>query len=324
VTSNAESRIAEVASPCRNQCRLNDADCCTGCGRTRNEIACWFRATNQQKHWIRQAAAARLSSANQKPRQAFTLVELLVVIAIIAVLIGLLLSAVQVAREAARKTGCKNNLHQIGIALHNYHDTHGKLPTGCIEWRNWDSPSTHRQLAWSAMLLPFLEQQNLHNQIDFGKPFDAPENQQAAETMLPVYICPSEPSDSIKPGHTTYGGLYGERIVDTNPDDGVFLYDRSIRFRDLTDGLTNTLIVAEDVGGPEKQWINGRNVFVVAHGINDPAAWSGDNEIRSTHGGGGAMVLYADGRATFLSDTTSQDLLGRLITRAGGEVIEFP
>ncbi len=251
------------------------------------------------------------------------MVELMVVMAIVAILLGLLIPAVQAVRESARKTSCKNNLRQIGIALHAYHNVHQSLPVGCIEWRSWNSPPTYRQFAWSATLLPFLEQQSLHAQIDWSLPFDSPENLSAAETQVVTFICPSEPSDSITAGHTTYGGIFGERILDTTPNDGVFLYERAIRFGEIKDGVTNTLAVAEDVGGPDKQWINGRNVFVVAHGINDPAAWSGDNEIRSAHPGG-AMVLFADGRPVFLSNATDRQLLGSWITRAGGEVVEQP
>ncbi|MEM1228834.1 MAG: DUF1559 domain-containing protein [Planctomycetota bacterium] len=271
----------------------------------------------------RWARGSRLVRGKPIGSRAFTLIELLVVIAIVGILVAMLLPAVQAVREAARKTSCKNNLHQIGIALHAYHNVHRSLPTGCIEWRAWNSPPTHRQFAWSAMMLPFIEQQSIHDQIDWSLPFDAPENQSAAETTVGTYICPSETTDSITKGHMTYGGIYGERILHSAPDDGLFLYERSIRFRDITDGLTNTLAVAEDVGGPEKQWINGRNVFVVAHGINDPTAWIGDNEIRSRHGGG-AMVLFADGRTTFLSESTNRRLLGSLITRSGGEVVEQP
>lgn len=259
----------------------------------------------------------------QQLRRAYTLVELLVVIAIIGILVALLLPAIQAVREAARKASCKNNLHQIGIALHSYHNSHRTLPTGCIEWRGWNAPPTHRQFAWSALLLPFIEGQNLHAQINWGVPFDAPENRAVAETMVQTYICPTETSDAVTRGHTTYGGIFGERILHRAPDDGTFLYERSIRFRDISDGLSNTLAIAEDVGGPHKQWIDGRNVFVVAHGINDPDAWIGDNEIRSQHGQG-AMVLFADARTTFLSESIDTNLLGGLITRSGGEVTEQP
>ena len=168
--------------------------------------------------------------------------------------------------------------------------------------RSWKSPPTHRQYAWSALLLPFLEQQPLHDQIDFALAFDAPENAVAAEQRVSVYECPTAPGRDLTRGQTDYGGLLGERLVNNDPDTGVFLYERPIRFCEITDGLTSTMAVAEDVGGPDSEWINGRNVFVQAHGINDQSAWIGDNEIRSLHGDG-AMVLYADGHTQFLTDS---------------------
>ncbi|MCA9126257.1 MAG: DUF1559 domain-containing protein [Planctomycetales bacterium] len=252
-------------------------------------------------------------------QSAFTLVELLVVIAIISVLVSVLLPAVQAAREAARKSQCQNNLKQLGIALHNYHGVHSSLPTGCIEWRGGNAPSTHRQFAWSALLLPFLEQQNLQLQIDFRLPFDDPVNAAAAAQRIPVYECPTAQERPTIRGKTDYGGLFGETLVDRRQDDGIFLYDQRIRFASISDGLSNTLAVSEDIGGPDNEWINGRNVFVQSGGINDPHAWIGDNEIRSKHSGG-AMLLFADSHVHLLSEQTSPLVLGALITRAGGEV----
>jgi len=253
----------------------------------------------------------------------FTLVELLVVLGVIAILVSLLLSAVQAAREAARKTLCKNNLRQVGLALHNYHDTHKTLPPGCLEWRAWNSPRTHRQFAWSAMLLPFMEQQNLHQTIRWSEPYDAPANSTAATTDVSTYLCPSEPDFIAGKGLISYGGIFGELIVDREQDDGLFVNDRAFRFRDVIDGLSNTLAVSEDVGGPDREWINGRNIFVVAHGINDPTAWVGDNEIRSAHSAG-AMALFADSRVLFVPESIDKHLLGKLITRAKQEPVELP
>lgn len=249
-----------------------------------------------------------------------TLVELLVVIAIVGTLASLLLPAVQAAREAARQVACKNNLRQIGIALHSYQDAYRTLPTGCIEWRAWRSPPTNRQFAWSALLLPFLEQQPLHASIDFSVPFDSNRNAAAARTRLNIYECPTADNRNLVRGQTDYGGLFGELIVDREQDDGVFLYERSIRFREITDGLTNTLAISEDVGGPDSEWINGGNVFVQSGGINDPKAWIGDNEIRSRHGPG-AMVLFVDGRTHWMAQSIDMITLGQFITRAKGEVI---
>jgi prepilin-type N-terminal cleavage/methylation domain-containing protein len=269
------------------------------------------------------ASPLQASPQQQRPRAGFTLVELLVVIGIIGVLVSLLLPAVHAVREAARQTACKNNLRQIGLALHNYHDTHQTLPPGCLEWRPWNGPRSHRQFAWSAMLLPFIEQSNLHRIIDWGQAYDAEVNAPAAHTDLTIYLCPTEPELQPGRGLISYGGLFGELIVDREQNDGLFVYDRAFRFRDILDGLSNTLAISEDVGGPDRQWINGRNVFAVAHGINDPTAWAGDNEIRSAHRGG-AMMLFADARTNFMSESIDKQLLGKLITRAKQEVVEAP
>ena len=253
-------------------------------------------------------------------RPGFTLVELLVVISIIGILVGLLLPAVQAARESARKAHCENNLHQIGTALHNFHTAKSRLPVGCLEWRGPMSPRTNRQYAWSAFLLPYLDQQNLFDSIDFKLPYDDPANEPAAFTAVSVFVCPSAPDSEGDRGKTDYGGLFGERILDRKPDDGMFLYDKKLDWDDIIDGLSKTMLVAEDIGGPDSEWINGRNVFVQAGGINDPDAWVGDNEIRSMHSGG-AMALFADGHVQFLANAMDEQILGALITRRGRESI---
>ena len=253
-------------------------------------------------------------------RNGFTLVELLVVIAIIGVLVAMLLPAVQFAREAARQTSCRNNQHQIGLALQSYHNMHGSLPIGCLQWRGWAHPATHKQLAWSAFLLPHLQEQSLYDSIDFHLAFDHPDNAEAAATQVQAYRCPTAIPPSGPRGEISYGGLFGERLIDTRPDDGVFLHDRHIAFRDCTDGLSQTIATGEDVLGPDSEWINGGNVFVQAHAINDDSVWIGDNEIRSLHPAG-AMVLFLDGSVHLLNESLDKIVLGQLITRAGHEVI---
>lgn len=138
-----------------------------------------------------------------KRRTGFTLIELLVVIAIIAILVALLLPAVQQAREAARRSHCKNNLKQIGLALHNYHGAHSVFPAGYFSFatNNGAGPATANidpltwdaapGWGWSAMLLPFLDAENLTGQIDFDAPLWAPANSSAIQTKLPVFLCPS-------------------------------------------------------------------------------------------------------------------------------------
>lgn len=287
--------------------------------------------------WVRQrrsifranTGALRLSCSG------FTLVELLVVIAIISILIALLLPAVQAAREAARRVSCFNNLRQIGIALHGYHTANGSFPPGGIEHRMMINPATGkrygpsgRQLAWSAYILPYIEQDALYHQLDFSKAFDAPENATAAATVLSVYVCPTVPDGSVLKqgrGPTQYGGIYGERISSPNsPPKGVMLYDRAIQIAEIRDGTSNTLIVAEDSAWADGQWINGLNIFDQAYPINfppDPAIGIyAENEIRSDHPGG-ANGLFCDGSAHFLSQQMDSKTLAAICTRDGGEIV---
>ena len=128
---------------------------------------------------------------SRKSLRAFTLVELLVVIAIIAILIALLLPAVQAAREAARRMQCGNNLKQIGVAMHNYHDAHGALPYGASEIQN-NKPGG----SWGAFILPYLEQQPAYEQFDFTIPMLHANNAEAVKTVVPVYLCPTDPGSS--------------------------------------------------------------------------------------------------------------------------------
>ncbi|MFK7767655.1 MAG: DUF1559 domain-containing protein [Mariniblastus sp.] len=253
-------------------------------------------------------------------RYAFTLIELLVVIAIISVLIGMLLPAVQMVREAARRSSCANNLHQIGLGIHNYHAAHQEFPIGGIEWRSGGDLSK-RQLAWSAFLLPFLDQKNVYDQLDLKTPFDSLENEEAAATIIPVFVCPSSQRGSKTTngrGPCDYGGIYGERISGpNNPPKGTMLHDIAIALRDVTDGSSNTLIIAEDSGWRDGQWINGRNIFDQAFPINDAPFF--ENDIRSEHPQG-ANALWCDGSVRFLAESTDLQTLAAICTRAGGEI----
>lgn len=251
-------------------------------------------------------------------RPAFTLVEMLVSISIIGVLMGLLLPAVQMAREAARRTQCSNNLHQIGIALQNYHSARRTLPPGCLQWRPPKGGKAFKQFAWSAMILPYLEQTELYESINFNVAYDDPLNAAAGSTRLSVYLCPS--ATAAAPGglaKTDYAGLYGQRLTtfgDTS--NGVFIYERAIRFEQIRDGLSQTICVSEDTRGPDCEWINGRNTFEQSGSINDPKAAPFDNEIRSDHVGG-AMALFADGHVALLDASLEKPILAALITRHG-------
>ena len=255
-----------------------------------------------------------------RPRSAFTLIELLVVIGIIAILTGLLLPAVQQVRESARRSGCSSHLRQIGLAVASYHVTYRKLPVGCLEWRSGNNPE-QRQLAWSAQILPQLEQVPLAQQLDLTKAFDAPANRAAAAVTVPIFLCPSSPErgrDSDR-GRIDYGGIYGERISGPNhPPKGTMLIDRAIRFREINDGLSQTLVVGEDAGWSDGEWVNGRNIFDQAFAINAAPAF--ENDLRSDHPGG-VNVLFCDGHVQFLSDEFNLDALAAICTRAGSEIV---
>lgn len=191
----------------------------------------------------------------RRPR-GFTLIELLVVIAIIAILVALLLPAVQQAREAARRTQCKNHLKQIGLAIHNYIDVATVLPpSACI---NPDVTVTGNNGSWSVhgRILPFLDQASLYNAVDLTVAWDF---QQAIDGLkIPIYACPSDPrSDEARdPGSgrpvlfpTTYGFSFGTWFV-YNPvtgqgGDGAFHPNAKLGMAAFTDGSSNTLMAGE-------------------------------------------------------------------------------
>jgi len=259
----------------------------------------------------------------RKNRNAMSLIELLVVIAIIGVLAGLLLPAIQQAREVARQMGCQSNLRQVGIALQSYHQALRTLPPGCMDHRPWRGSPALKNYAWSALLLPYLEQTTLNNMIDFDYAFDHARNSKAASTEVQLYQCPTARVRVHRQGRSDYGGLYGQRITTRNDtNNGVFIYNTPIHFEEILDGLTNTIAIAEDTRGPDAKWIDGNNVYEQSGGINDPKAWIGDNEIRSEHVGG-AMTLFACSRVVFLSNSTDTETLAAMITRAGGEIFSL-
>ncbi len=183
----------------------------------------------------------------RSPRAGFTLIELLVVIAIIAILIGLLLPAVQQAREAARRTQCRNNLKQMGLALHNYLDSYTVFPPGGTYKTSLAGQAGH----WSpqARLLPFLDQANLNNLIDFSKGYSTQPTVSAVR--VPVFLCPSEINDRMNGNHwpINYAANVGEWLV-WNPASGqigtgAFGPNSRLSTRDFTDGTSNSLMLAE-------------------------------------------------------------------------------
>ncbi len=204
-------------------------------------------------------------SLSMRPRAArgFTLIELLVVIAIIAILIALLLPAVQQAREAARRTQCKNNLKQLGLALHNYESTFSMFPM--TNAQNY-LPNT-QGFSPQARLLPYLDQANLQNLLDFTQPgFTGPWNAlvpnpqfaAAFATPLSVMLCPSDPAPSQHVGaaNSVFGGVNYMVSMGSGKGtsydlrwktDGIVYENSSARIRDVTDGTSNTVFMSESV-----------------------------------------------------------------------------
>ena len=196
-------------------------------------------------------------------RRGFTLIELLVVIAMIAILIALLLPAVQQAREAARRTQCKNNLKQIGLAIHNYHDVYTTFPTvNCGGVRNSSLSGT----SFFASILPMIDNASIYKQYDFNRGNRDPENQEAVGQVLPFYLCPSSPLRRSVPSCDGDGGRapgnyaacigskdfnqYWSFMRLPRPNlDGAFVYTDSqpgrTGFRDILDGTSSTLMIGE-------------------------------------------------------------------------------
>jgi len=223
-------------------------------------------------------------SLNASRRRGFTLIELLVVIAIIAILIALLLPAVQQAREAARRSQCKNKMKQLGLALHNYHDTYTVFPPGTVmgtnrnlaNWcGNWGTAGGVNRAPWSVLVLPYLEQANLYSQFELSArftgfadhdlstdPHGSAKNHELFTKSNVDYQCPSDPGTGPGSNKSNYFGVMGaggtSAMGMAQPSDfcqssanrwyftgGVLYVDSKISFRDITDGSSNVYLVGE-------------------------------------------------------------------------------
>ncbi|WP_010581722.1 DUF1559 domain-containing protein [Schlesneria paludicola] len=246
-------------------------------------------------------SAERGSSRGMKSSLGFTLIELLVVIAIIAVLISLLLPAVQQAREAARRTQCKNNLKQLGLALHNYVDVQGKFPQvatyGYLNGATY-LPYHH---TWVASILPYLDQGNLYNTIDFNQPVWG---QNYKGTVLPAFLCPSDAPSFTAPGQTwgvsitNYAAAHGfdwwsrgsrdhDGDATAHPywSGGVFTPLVNQGIKDITDGTSNTVLLGEVTSNSYKNGPSQTN------GTGTPRKGAGEAVFRAAFVG--ATFTYA-------------------------------
>ena len=294
----------------------------------------------------------------QRHSRGFTLVELLVVIAIIGVLISLMLPAVQMAREAARRMSCTNNLKQVGLAMATYHNTFKSFPSG---WIGVDPASGRPHAtgdpgwAWGAMILPYLEQSGLHEQIDFGSPITASINDGVRRTYLELYQCPSDPGPEVMQlkseddpnvivaslGTSDYVGCFGTRELHDCEEapigvlvgsDGVFQHNEPLGFRDVTDGTSSTFMVGERAA------VNGASTWLgfVKEGEEAHARFLGiaDHPPNDDHGHHledfssshpqGVNFLFVDGSVRMITDTIDLKAYHSMATRRGGEISPAP
>ena len=302
-------------------------------------------------------SSKRIAASIRKPvaSRGFTLIELLVVIAIIAVLIALLLPAVQQAREAARRTQCKNNLKQIGLALHNYHDNFSALPPG---WIGVTGSVTDvfglNGWGWGSKILPQIDQANLYNTMNFSVKLESPANALARVTPLAAFRCASDvaPSsvwkiqdesarDLAELAVANYIGVFGISEMDECVDapnvpcngEGAFFQNSRIQVRDFTDGLSNTLIVGErrtrrDNGFSwTSTWAgvvaNGDDAIVRILGSSDHTPNNPANHIDdfSSYHVGGAHFVLGDGSVRFVSSNIDHGVYQHLTTRAAGDLV---
>lgn len=276
----------------------------------------------------------------------FTLVELLVVIAIISVLVALLLPAIQAAREASRRASCLNNISQLGLALHGYEFSRETFPAGST---NPDGPIRDEpdgiHVSWVVHVLPFIEQYNAYRLFDQDAGAYAVKNQLVRTLQIPLLVCPSYPGavrSAESAAHTTYGGCHHheEAPIDVKNTGTLFLNSR-IRFRDILDGSSQTLLVGEILPDQDHGlgWVSGtratlRNAGELL-GLGDlrrreanSKTSSGDRPSPLAVGGfGGAhpgtmTATFADGSSRTISESIDRDVFSRLGHRADGELLD--
>jgi prepilin-type N-terminal cleavage/methylation domain-containing protein len=283
---------------------------------------------------------------------AFTLVELLVVIAIIGVLVALLLPAVQQAREAARRSSCQNNLKQIGLAIAQYQLSKSVYPSSNTDdVFNWDDGLSERNHSWASVIMPYIEESSLKDKINFKISSMDPANQPAAGTIVSVYRCPSYTGPALTEDTHYPAGKYaignyvsiGASDVDhvyavSQKPEGVIFPVSKIKPKEVTDGLSNTMFIAESREEKLRVWIDGRTgaytalaygngfpIFAQPIALNYTPYYVA--EVKCAYGPssmhpGGAHHLFGDGSVHFLLDTISKKTYVGLCTRAGGEILD--
>jgi prepilin-type N-terminal cleavage/methylation domain-containing protein len=298
---------------------------------------------------------------------AFTLIELLVVIAIIATLIGLLLPAVQSCREAARRASCSNNVLQLGLALHNYEFHRETFPAGVTDAAGpIKSRPEGKHVSWIVRILPYLEEKALAAHFKDADGAYAAGNAPVVATVIPTLICPSSSASSTetwpvpvaagdeprerKVAVSNYAGCHHDVEAPIAADNhGMLFLDSAVRFKDIEDGSSRTLLIAERVSPPRRPedlygarddlgWASGtrstlRNTssvmaFAYGYGVNvDPAALAAKvadplfvGGLGSFHAGSIAVAGMADGAIKQLTADIDPDVLRQLGHRADGEI----
>jgi prepilin-type N-terminal cleavage/methylation domain-containing protein len=303
-------------------------------------------------------------------RSGFTLIELLVVIAIIAILIGLLVPAVQKVREAAARTQCANNLKQLALAAHSYHDVYKHLPAGSKGPMNgnnsfpngWCDPRygcglPYGHFSWAALILPYIEQQALYNQINFNLPAYAVSieedlngtgsptqrgpagnaaNAVVANNTPPVFVCPSAlvvAQPGTQKDYAINGGTGAccpERTASGMT--GVAWVNSSVRFADITDGTSNTFLFLEAANAGNQSWLPagfGSNQFIFVHhpsqgyvdGSQPPNTTTFNARSARGYHTGGVLASWCDGRVGFISNSITQATYHNMFTRNAGDQI---
>lgn len=274
-----------------------------------------------------------------RSRSAFTLVELLVVIAIIGILVALLLPAVQAAREAARRMQCSNNLKQIGMAIRNYETTITQFPPA---YTYYNGRKGHHFITF---VLPQLEQQSIYDIYHWEEHWNSTNNREATEVELSVMLCPSAPHEGRWLGDyavntdirsSAYNPLKSAGAITNRSSWEGILQEEGSRAALVRDGLSNTFLMFEDAGRPQR-WVDGNPTGTNnVHGSRwaDPSAWfethdlcggsmincNNDNEIYAFHTGG-AMFAYGDGSVHFHSQSIDAEAFISLFTRDAGDIV---
>lgn len=232
---------------------------------------------------------------------------------VVIVLLGwsLFLPAGGTPRESSWRTQCKNNLKQMGLAIHNYHDEHSMLPLAV---------SGQPEQSWRTNLLPYLDMRSMHDRYDFDSAWNSEANQFVSREIVRPYHCPQRPAGRNR---NSSGQFLTSYIAPSGPDT-ILSKQTASRFRDITDGLSNTLMVLEACGS-EIVWTEPRDLPVTSQSISVNSA--GDRidystSLLSSYHTGGAQVLLGDGSARFVSENIDAKILKALLTKSGGETTE--